>query len=94
MRRMGRAPKPRPGATERHIVAMLGEAIAAAGHGEQARVARAAGMSAAQLSRCLSGQRLLTFTELRSVSLALNLSLVGLVSEAEGRARTESYRGR
>lgn len=80
---MGRAPKPTPGGVEKRIIGILSARIDAAGRGEQARVARVAGMSAAQLSRCLSGERVMTMTEMLRVCDALGLHPVAVVAQAQ-----------
>lgn len=82
MRGMGRAPKPTPGDVEKRIIGILSARIAAGGRGEQSRVAKASGMSAAQLSRCLSGERVMTMTELLRVCDALGLNPIAVVAEA------------
>jgi DNA-binding phage protein len=83
---MGRAPKPTPGDVEKRIVGILSARIDAAGRGEQARVAKAAGMSAAQLSRCLSGARVMTVTEMLRVCDAVGLHPVAVVAQAQSAA--------
>lgn len=85
---MGRAPKPTPGAVERHIIGIISDHIAALGRGGQARIARASGMSEAQLSRCLSGERVMTMTELTNICDALRVSPVDVVATAYGRAKS------
>lgn len=80
---MGRAPKPTPGDVENRIIGILSARIAAGGRGEQARVARVAGMSAAQLSRCLAGERVMTMTEMLKVCDALGLHPVAVVAQAQ-----------
>lgn len=83
---MGRAPKPTPGDVEKRIVGILSARIDAAGRGEQARVAKAAGMSAAQLSRCLSGARVMTVTEMLRVCDVVGLHPVAVVAQAQSAA--------
>lgn len=55
----------------------------------QAQVALAAEMSASQLSRALSGQKVFTLDQLDAVCAALDLDLVRIVADAD-----EASRGR
>lgn len=84
---MGRAPKPTPGEVEKRIIGILSARIAEGGRGEQSRVARASGMSVAQLSRCLSGDRVMTMTEMLRVCDALGLHPVAVVAQAQAESK-------
>lgn len=75
---------------ERHVLAIL-RGLIAEKRGRQARIAEATGISQAQLSKYLSGQKSMTLGETIAVCEALGTSLSDVIRMAEhvGRARPD-----
>lgn len=76
----GRHPLPSP--LSQALGRRIGDAISTHG-ASQRRVAEDAGMSAAQLSRVVTGKKVFTIDQLDAVCSTLNLDLVDVVRQAE-----------
>lgn len=74
--------RPLPGPLSREVSRLLKTALEASGR-SQAAVAASSGLSAAQLSRALSHQKVLTIDELDALCATLNLDLAAVVTSAD-----------
>ncbi|MEV8269116.1 helix-turn-helix transcriptional regulator [Microbacterium oleivorans] len=78
--------QPLPGPLSKAVADLLSSNIASGGF-RQGTIARAAGLSASQLSRCLSGQKVFTLDQLDAVCQALGVSISDIVGHADQLSR-------
>ncbi len=78
--------QPLPSRLSQEVGRILGEAVAQRS-ATQSEIATAAGMSAAQLSRALSGKKVFTIDQLDSVCSVLAVDLIDVISRADAASR-------
>lgn len=83
--------RPLPGPLSLEVAALLSEALRSRGV-PQSAVAAAADMSASQLSRTLSGQKVFTLDQLDAVCTALGVDVTAVISEADSTVRSRRRR--